>query len=484
MNRFFHISLGTFAIGLFFLLAYQTQSLSRIPPISARIYGSQEVWRGHTAFFRIECLAQDGLSLCAHPNMVVRWYQDQQTALGPASSVTHADVKLEVPSNLPQQAFLQITIQDGPGSLADRVMLPVVAVDVPTFCQGHFLESSDVVTADPHHQDDMRVELYPDTGQIVDGLPAQGLGRVIYRGQSLFDTFFAPQPSLWTIVPSNPPTDLFSWRAPASMRRDAWVIAAPQQKRHVRFFPIFKPKQLLLRADALPFAKAGSLFNYRIEALSQKQGFYVDLWLGNSWVDGCHTDADHPCPLALPKDYTGPAYLDAYRQLVTAQDTRATLLRWAQNAESTPQKDMQALRGWLQNQQGFGAEKTWQPWHQAQAWTWMTRFVPTHAAAPRLYDSYATRQKAFVTEQHAQRQKGQRLVGLWLLSWSLLGLGYVTSLTVQRKRLLVGQGWSAKSTGRNAARIFSLGQHVGYFLALASLMMMGLFIFWLSGHLL
>lgn len=482
MSRFFNVCLGIFAVGLFFLLAYQTQCLSQKPPISARIYGSGEVWRGHTAFFRIECLQHDGLSPCAHPRIDVRWYQDRTTAFGKALTFNHTDLKLTVPEDLPTQAFVAFSIQDGAALLADHAFLPVSVVPMPSPSGGNFLETQAVITADPQAKTDPHVELYPDTGQIIDGLPAQGQGRLVHHGQNVCDRFSSPTAGPWQVAPTAQPTCYFSWSASPHMRRDPWILETQDTRQHVRFFPIFKSQQLLLRTDASPFVQAGNNWVYTAEALSFKQGIYVDLWLGDAWIDGCHAD-NGPCLLRLPNDYTGPIYLDAYRQLVTAEDTRATLLRWAHVSMPVSDADKDAAQRWLQTQQSANPNLgSGTVWNDAERLQWMTRFVPAHAAAPRLYDSYSSRQQAFQKQQETQRRDGQQRIGLWLLGWGGVASVYSAGLAWRRKRMLAHHGWSTPPATASS-RLLATSQIIGHALAAASLVLMALFLFWLSGHL-
>jgi hypothetical protein len=432
MGRSSQTVLGLFAAAILAAMVYQVTAAHLRPPTSTRLYGADAVWRGHTAAFRILCVDTDGVTPCAHPHLRAGFVDAAHRALGLQVDADAAGlVRLPVPAALPDAAFVAVCSQDGNRTPVDYLWVPVRGRDRPTIrgpSHGLPLAAS---TAD------IAVALYPDTGVLVGGLPASGVGVLSAAGRPWATGLHAPAEGPWRVDAATDARGTFSWHAQPSAQPAPWQLQLAGRADVLRIAAHPQPRQMTLTAAGPGVWAGGQQLSLQLSTLPFRGPLQLDTWAGDCLVAGEQVQAGS-VPVTLPTGYTGPVQMTAYRQAPLSETTFASVTRWVYAAGTAPETAQAQARVWL----GLQGEADTAPAHAAgpSLAAHLNMVVPMPAGIPLRVDSHAARQAAFAAAQSRRQKLGQSFLTTAGSVGTLCLVAYVRH-GLQRRRARLTAAW-------------------------------------------
>ena len=396
-DRTLRLTIVAFA-GVMLVLILLSIQLSMLQvPSASLVYGSPEVWRGHTAGFRvisvhperIRPIQTDVIRLTLVDQTGLRWEKEKRRRhLG--------EFLIDIPQDLQKDARLGIeVIVDGE---LEAFELPLKPVDSPTIMAGTIHHHNDNL-GKPEYQppNTPDVEIYPKTHHVTAALPNTLTGRIHVAGKPLQARLRMESLDITLDSDAN---GLFSFDytpRPSKKPLEIFIGNAPAMKSSVPIKPF--PVQLLLNIEHGVMTEGFEGLNYTLHTLPYRRPIHIDTWVGNSLVDISSTIAIggmHRGEIALT-DAPLPTTAVAFRNVIVPEANASWRTFWP--GEIKNESHRLTLASWLKSQQGGDPLKSLTHEELAAApkllELLMSRFKPRVIGPQLLHSNREARQEAF-----------------------------------------------------------------------------------------
>lgn len=435
-DRTLRLTIVAFAGVMLVLILLSIQlSMLRVPSASL-VYGSSEVWRGHTAGFRIisvhperiRPIQTDAIRLTLVDADGLKWEKEKHRRY-------QGEFLVEIPKDLKDDARLGVeVIVDGE---LEAFELPLTPVDTPSMVAGTVHHHNDNL-GKPRYQppNTPDIQIYPSTHHVTAALPNTITGRVHVAGKPLAAPLRLESLDIKTETDAN---GLFTFDytpRPSKKPLGVFVGDSPAMKSLVPIKPF--PVQLLLDIEHGVMTEGFEGLDYTLHTLPYRKPIHIDTWVGNSLVQISSTIAIggmHRGQIA----FTGaplPTTVVAFRNVIVPEANASWRTFWP--GEITNESHRLTLASWLKTQQGGDPLKSLT--HEELAATpkllelLMSRFKP-HTIGPQLlHSNREARQETFDVYRVGLRSHINRIFGV------TISLGFIlTVIWVIRHRRRVNR---------------------------------------------
>ena len=430
-NRRFRIILSAFATVLLISIIVSVELSTLDLNFSSFLYGSDTVWLNHRAAFRVGAVdAQTHRPLS--PLSIVARVKDGDALV----NETHVegpgvvDLSLRMPpAASPAGLTLEVSVTTSMGT--DTFSVPLRPVTRPPpltpLSRPHW-ELLDKKTPAPSPPvNGYLLEVFPEAGHLVFGLPNKLRGRLLHHGQptSLPITLSRhPGP----LTPS--PEGVFTFPWTPFIKADPLnftVTSVPPTSLSLRLKA--SPTQLLLHTDTPPIVPPGATVDATVQSLPFRGPVHIDVWAGEVLL---LTTSEQPLrgllefQLALPKDFEGLLRIDAYKNFMAPQGTltsRHLLVSSRPHKEAT--ETLRSTLSALEETPALNAlrDATSDATERALLPLVLSRLFPEVEGAPLLRSTLAARRAQVTDEREGLRADVHRLfITSVMLGFLLLGL--------------------------------------------------------------
>lgn len=364
----------------------------------SEIYGSPKLWRGAQAIFRVfayEPRRNNYLPVKAQLNL--RDSKGMRTSYN-AEGDFSADFRINVPRDLDDDPFLEVSLETASGN--DSLRIALRAVDGPGPPQG-FFSSGDAALRPraPACDKDFNVTLFPASGKIVAGLNNRLRGLVTTNNQPLQTTIKIPAAKT-QVQSDNRGWFEFDYQPMGLL---APLTFSDGNSRFCSLQVDIAPRQLLLAPADQWAVTPGSQRPIEIRSLPQTRPLFIDMWAGDILVDSITVpiaQGQGHGAITLPA-YEGWLQIQSYRDIVAPDATANVQLFWAVSNPNTAWESVQSSLGSMRTEDDIGKNVASNQPHDTAMLALLSRFVPQQVGAPLLRSTVQTRQ----TEWHEQREK-------------------------------------------------------------------------------
>lgn len=321
------LAVGIFATALFGTMVVSIHLSTLDVSFGSLLYGSQSVWRGRTAAFRVAAYDPTAGVLLSELRAEVRLVDAHGVrATAEVAGDQIIDVVLPVAIDLGRDARLEVTLDTPDGD--DELSAALEPVDAPGALAGTLLPWT--ASLAPHAEKPrgpVDLELYPEGGDVVAGLTNEMVGRAV-RNHSAWSTSL--RLSDLGLQTTSDATGLFRFSyLPRPDGQPLTFLVGPPPGELVRVGVEARPRQLLLRTVPPSFVPVGARIQLQLDTLPARGPIHVDLWCGRALLAMSRIEPG-PLPrtgtLTLPEAAPGLYRVSAYRSPVAPESASASHL--------------------------------------------------------------------------------------------------------------------------------------------------------------
>ena len=425
------VSLGAaFFVAIAMSIQLSTISLN----FGSVLHGSDTLWRGHTAAFRLAAIEPKSAGLLTMQKVSAELVDDHglRVAAEVVNGQKTAILSVEVPEEIDEHATLRVKVVVDDG--IDAFDVPVIVADEPGRPRGRLAANKEeLATGEPASS---LVMLYPASGHFVAGLKNQVIGQVLQKGTVVRPggTTGESEPRVTALeLGLNNVKSVNGFFRGSLMPHNRMAPLEVEvgfgegTKSRVRVPIVPRPSQLVLAVRGGPMVAAGATIEVRILTLPFRGAVEVDMWVGNTLVRALSAVPQRgglDVGLEVPHDARGLLRVQAYKNLVSPGGSVSEVARWALGRG-------EGVKGFLKSYQGSGAvlghleSGGVSPMVSEIA---LSRFVSTARGAPRIWETLGGREMALERERGRLRSYVHYLYLGCAVAFVLLvvfvGLGY------------------------------------------------------------
>ena len=423
-DRTLRLTIVAFA-GVMLVLILLSIQLSMLQvPSASLVYGSSEVWRGHTAGFRIisvhperiRPIQTDAIRVTLVDAEGLRWEKEKRRQI-------QGEFLVDIPKDLKDDARLGIeVIVEGE---LEAFELPLKPVDSPSMVAGTIHHHNDNL-GKPQYQppNTPEVEIYPSTHHVTAALPNTMTGRIHVAGKPLATKLRIESLDITTESDANGLFEFDYTPRPSKKPLEIFVGESPAIKSSVAIKPF--PVQLLLNVEHGVMTEGFEGLDYTLHTLPYRKPIHIDTWVGNSLVNISSTIAIggvHRGEFAFTEAPL-PTTVVAFRNVIVPEANASWRTFWP--GEIANESHRLTLASWLKSQQGGDPLKSLTHEELAAApkllELLMSRLKPRTIGPQLFHSNREARQEAFDVYRVGLRTHINRIFGI------TISLGFILTV--------------------------------------------------------
>ncbi len=398
------------------------------------VYGSDQVWIGHRASFRIGAIdAQTKRPIKGIVVKAVLKSSGQELQSVEVNGPDWAEFAVKIPKEIAPNSPLTLEIAVETEQGTDNFALPLTPLDKPGPILSEFQPLSRLYQDDnaqaPREVEGYQLKLYPLSGHLVSGLSNTIASQLLYRGSPSAGVVQSTQLKIHQTL-SDQGIAHWEWTPMVTPRPLVFMVGSTaNHKQTVRIKP--RPSQLLLKRASHWRKKPGTSVSAQVESLPFRGRFHLDVWAGSCLL---LTTSETPnsrgidFSLKLPPDFEGMLRVDAYKNFMAPSGTVTSFHTWI--SSDNDQLAMEALVDELTQISSFDEWKealNISPSAREELMPLiLSRLFPITEGAPLLRATLETRKSSLTAQREELRRHVHQLffwtivVGVILLAASII----------------------------------------------------------------
>ena len=284
-DRRLRLTIGLFGAILLVAMVLSIELSTMGLTFGSLVYGSNPLWPGHTATFRVGALdARTSRLIAPIRARVVLHDEMAAVAEGEAEGDDVAEITLTLPKELGPRPLLRVELETEQGD--DAVEVPLRLADAPTAALRISPHLDALIPGADRSAGPLQIALYPNSGEAVAGLPNEVVGHLTRDGKPVSAAITS---KLLGLTSRSDEAGLFSFtfRPPLKPQSLPFVVSEATGAPVTLGVPLdFRPVQLAVGVAPYPVVAPGATIDLRITTLPFRTPLRIDLWAGDVLVQG------------------------------------------------------------------------------------------------------------------------------------------------------------------------------------------------------